>query len=103
MSDSQDAPETVLCATPAGPGCNGRVLLVEDDDDQAELVRRAFEDDTLGMELVIAPDLQQARKLLATTAPDLVITDVKLPRGSGLDLLQDRHIPAVPKIGRAHV
>ena len=74
------------------------VLLVEDNDDQAELVRRAFEDDAVALDLVVARDLDQARRLLAEAAPDLVVTDVQLPRGSGLDLLGDASLPPVPII-----
>lgn len=75
-----------------------RVLLVEDDDSQAELVRRAFELDPLGMDLIVAPTLREARRLIAEMAPDLIVTDVKLPGASGLDLLHDVPRPTAPII-----
>ena len=61
-----------------------RVLYVEDDLDLAEVINSMAGD---AMELIIAPTLTEAREILANQRFDLVILDVALPDGSGLDLL----------------
>ena len=74
------------------------VLLIEDNQDQAELIRRGFERDSHGVRLLIARSLRQAGNVLAEARPDLVITDVRLPDGSGMELLSADRKPAVPVI-----
>lgn len=63
------------------------ILLVEDDEAHAELIRLAFEDSDLSWELAVADNLRQARELLAHRAPDLLLTDLQLPDGRGIELL----------------
>ena len=70
-----------------------RVLYVEDDENLAEVITTLVED---AMELKIAPTLKEARAILGSQRFDLVILDVKLPDGSGLDLL-----PLLKNRGRA--
>lgn len=60
------------------------VLHVDDDPDLRMLVVEAFSGRA---RLVAAGSLAEARGLLATLTPQLVILDVGLPDGSGLDLL----------------
>lgn len=72
------------------PTDNGlpRVLQVEDDADLSQVVA------TLGQEFAQfdqATSLSQARKLLSHHQYQLVILDLKLPDGSGLELLADLH------------
>ena len=62
------------------------ILLVEDDPGHAALIDRAFETHA-NCRLTITATLQQARSLIASTSPDLIITDVKLPDGHGTELL----------------
>lgn len=38
-----------------------------------------------------ANSVAQGRELLATTTPDVVLVDIRLPDGSGLDLIDERH------------
>ena len=57
---------------------------MEDDLDLAEVINSMAGD---AMELIIAPTLTEAREILANQRFDLVILDVALPDGSGLDLL----------------
>ncbi|MCA9299317.1 MAG: response regulator [Phycisphaerales bacterium] len=59
-----------------------RILLVEDDPLHVELVRRAFRDADVVLE--VAGSIEEARR---ATGFDIVITDFKLPDGTGLDLL----------------
>ncbi|MDX6656942.1 MAG: two-component system, OmpR family, response regulator [Solirubrobacteraceae bacterium] len=62
------------------------ILVVEDDD-----ATRTFLADNLtadGYELLVADCAQDGLRLLETKFPDLVLIDVGLPDGSGLDLVQ---------------
>lgn len=52
-----------------------------------------------GFVVHVAKDLHDARAHLATTTPDLVLLDVMLPDGSGVDLCREiRHASNVPVI-----
>lgn len=62
-----------------------RVLLVEDDPAVRRFVQLAL--DPLGVELVLCATLADARAALEAAAAQLVLTDLTLPDGSGLDLL----------------
>ncbi len=75
-----------------------RVLLVEDD----EIMRLSLED-RLGLENIpvkATSDLSAARKELAKGEIDLVITDIRLPDGSGIELFHEitRYFPGIPVI-----
>lgn len=63
------------------------ILLVEDEEAHAELIRRAFEDQGGRVKLAVACDLQEAGGHLAESKPDLIITDLLLPDGKGIELL----------------
>jgi DNA-binding NtrC family response regulator len=71
----------------AGEIARPLVLLVEDDPDHAELIARSLDD--APVELATCGDLASARHLLAEREFALVLCDVRLPDGSGLDLLVD--------------
>jgi PAS domain S-box-containing protein len=67
------------------------ILIVEDDDSHIELIRRAFEPNLLmDTRLSEAHTLRAARDFLAETHPHLVIADLLLPDGKGVDLLPVR-------------
>lgn len=61
-----------------------RVLHVEDDQDVLTVIRDQFDDD---VEVWHATTLRDAHNLVKSTHFDVVILDVALPDGSGLDLL----------------
>jgi CheY-like chemotaxis protein len=69
------------------------VLLVEDDPAIRALCRITFEraqSGTLrGVRCLEAGDLAGARALIRSESPDLVVMDVRLPDGSGLDLIRE--------------
>ncbi|MDR6293751.1 MULTISPECIES: response regulator [Inquilinus] len=62
-----------------------RILHVEDDDDVIEVVSAIVRDEA---EIIPARSLREGRQKLAEQRFDLVIIDVGLPDGSGLDLLE---------------
>ena len=61
------------------------VLVVEDDHDQVLIVRGFLS--RLGLSLRLAPDAEQAMKMLEEDTPDLILSDINLPGMSGIDLL----------------
>ncbi|MCR5866837.1 MAG: sigma-54-dependent transcriptional regulator [Aquincola tertiaricarbonis] len=65
----------------------GHALIVEDDPDVAETMAALIAAE--GFTAVTARTLKDARRQLATRAPDLVLLDLQLPDGQGLDLLKD--------------
>lgn len=71
-----------------------RVLLVEDDDMHAELIKRAFEDEP-AIILTVANRLDEALTALQEGMPDMVIADLRLPDGRGIDLCQGQDYPIV--------
>jgi DNA-binding NtrC family response regulator len=64
------------------------VLVVDDSEATLEVLRRNLE--SQGYVVFTAPGVSEALRVLETTLVDLVITDVKMPRVSGLDLV--RHV-----------
>ena len=68
------------------------VLLVDDHDLIRQGLRRAFER-TAEFEVVgTAASLAEARRLFAERTPDVVVTDVRLPDGTGLDLARELRV-----------
>ncbi len=69
------------------------VLVVEDDPAILALCRVTFQRAQSGplpdVRMVAAPDLASARQLIASEAPDVVVMDVRLPDGSGLDMVRE--------------
>jgi C4-dicarboxylate-specific signal transduction histidine kinase len=65
------------------------VLLVEDEPAHARLVERAVLGVRSAYELVVATSMAEARSALATLTPDLLLLDLLLPDGNGIDLLHE--------------
>ena len=63
------------------------MLLVEDEEAHAELIRRAFEPRAGLMSLSFAASLREARAHLKESNPDLALIDLVLPDGKGIELL----------------
>ena len=63
------------------------ILLVEDEEAHAELVRLAFEARHERFHLTVAGSVAEARGCLAEAVPHLIITDLRLPDGLGTGLL----------------
>ncbi|MBK9370848.1 MAG: response regulator [Deltaproteobacteria bacterium] len=73
------ATETTPRADPAG-----RLLIAEDNEDTRELLRELFT--SFGWEVFEADDGEAAWALLPSVRPDVLLTDVHMPRLTGLDL-----------------
>ena len=61
-----------------------RILVVDDEADIRGLLKEILAEE--GYEVEVAADATQARTSRATHVPDLVLLDVELPDGSGIDL-----------------
>jgi signal transduction histidine kinase/AraC-like DNA-binding protein/CheY-like chemotaxis protein len=73
------------------------LLLVEDDVDLSSFVQSLFQD---SIQVITAFNITDARLMASNFTPDIILSDIMLPDGSGLDLLRDikssndsRHIP----------
>ncbi len=67
------------------PKRGSTVLLIEDDDDLSLLLKKIVEAE--GYTFTRAATISQAEEILASSHPDAIVLDIKLPDGSGLDLL----------------
>jgi two-component system response regulator HydG len=72
----------------AGSGGKERILVVDDAPDTLEVLRRNLQ--SAGYQVFTAGAVVHALELLEQTPCDLVITDLKMPQVSGLDLV--RHV-----------
>jgi len=71
------------------------VLVVEDDDALRELVREELEDEPFAV--AEADSAENAAQWLTANAPDLIVSDLRLPGDGGLELLaHSRRLPAPP-------
>ncbi|MGH8226198.1 MAG: response regulator, partial [Gammaproteobacteria bacterium] len=62
-----------------------RVLVVDDEADLRELLALTLAE--MGLEAVAAENIAAARRRIAGEHLDLVLTDMRLPDGDGLDLV----------------
>lgn len=76
----------------------GRILIVEDEPDMRETLRKALE--RQGYRVGVAADGAEALRILGEEPFDLVLTDLRLPRMSGLAFLEELGAvrPGVPVI-----
>ncbi|MGH8602236.1 MAG: sigma-54-dependent transcriptional regulator, partial [Gammaproteobacteria bacterium] len=72
-----------LGQTPIKP----HILIVEDEELFAKAISKRLA--RAGYDSQLAPDLASARRAVEARIPDLVLLDMRLPDGSGLDLLSD--------------
>ena len=68
------------------------ILLVEDEANFAYVVRRYFESYNGRFNLTVAESIKDARTRLQKVKPDLIITDLRLPDGRGIELLSENNI-----------
>lgn len=66
-----------------------RILIVDD----SEVIRNRLHDLVCdlrrGVEVTMARDVQQALRMLQSEQPDIVTLDLRMPDGSGLDVLRE--------------
>jgi DNA-binding NtrC family response regulator len=62
-----------------------KVLVVDDNQQLASIIREVLEED--GIEVVSANDGVDGYSAYLTFKPDMVITDIQMPRESGLDMM----------------
>ena len=63
-----------------------RVLIVDDEQSMREWMRILFQRD--GFEVLVADDGQSAREAIAREYVDVVLTDIRMPRVDGIELLK---------------
>jgi len=61
-----------------------KVLMVEDDRKISDLIKALLE--IRGCEVLVAPNLADAVRFMEESTPDVVLMDIDLPDGSGIDL-----------------
>ncbi len=100
------ATESTGPARPTQPLCDGvagpvRILLVEDDDATREVMTEVLR--TSGHEVVTAATMKQALAAAESGEFDLLVSDIGLPDGSGLDVMRwfkdHRPIPGIAVSG----
>ena len=64
-----------------------QLLVVDDSPDLLDLVKRSFERE--GHEVRVAPTLERARSQVRAKVPDVLVLDVELPDGSGVELCRE--------------
>jgi two-component system response regulator AtoC len=72
-----------------------RALVVDDDPEIAKVLTELVERE--GFAVTSASTLARAREEIATSVPDIVLVDIHLPDGSGLDLLEGLG-PSAPEV-----
>jgi two-component system CheB/CheR fusion protein len=80
-------PEAAVAPPSAAPVLVRRILLVEDHQDTARIMLRLLQSSHFEVEW--AGDIATAQQLAAASKFDLLISDLGLPDGSGLDLMHD--------------
>jgi CheY-like chemotaxis protein len=77
-----------------------RILVVDDDPQDRELARRCLEAVSETVEVVYAVDGEEAVEAIARSVPDVVLTDLRMPKLDGLQLVEHirDHYPLIPVI-----
>ena len=77
-----------------------RILVVDDVADNVEILRMRLE--SLGYEVIVAEDGEQALESVRTELPDLVLLDIMMPKIDGLEVVRrmkaDASLPFIPVI-----
>jgi DNA-binding NarL/FixJ family response regulator len=71
----------------SSPVTSATILIVEDNDIYRQVVCAALQNQFPGWQVIPAANLEAARNVIATNSLDVLITDLSLPDGSGVDLL----------------
>ena len=68
-----------------------RILYIEDDSAHIELTHRSLENSGVEFNLQTAPTITDAFSLLKDNDYDVILSDYRLPDGSGLDVIRIAH------------
>jgi DNA-binding response OmpR family regulator len=92
-----------MLANANGDGAEGRVLVVEDDEEIADVLRRSLRNE--GYEVRTSADGVEALDVAAGFVPDLVVLDLGLPRLDGVEVCRrlraDSDVPILMLTARA--
>lgn len=80
-----------------------RILLVEDESADVEFIRHVFRQHESKFDLRVASSLLDARSEMSRAPPDLLMSDLVLPDGQGIDLIRDaceHNCPAIVLTGK---
>jgi DNA-binding NtrC family response regulator len=73
-----------------------QVLIVDDDQDLREVYQEVIERD--GHEPIIARSGDEALVLLETVSPDVILTDLLMPDGNGMKVVEAAHARDIPVV-----
>src|SRR5256885_561002 len=90
LADHEILSKRVAARTPGGHAMN-HVLIVDDDADSAATMRELVGVDRFSV--AVAHTLRDARRQMAMQPPSLVLLDLQLPDGNGMDLFGDQQVP----------
>ncbi len=82
-----ELPELVVEPATLGEPLSPRILIIDDDTEQAEVLAHAFRKQ--GYRTLMAGTVGLGRFLAQQQLPDLILLDIRLPDGSGLKLCQE--------------
>jgi DNA-binding response OmpR family regulator len=87
------------------PKVKNKILLVEDDADTQAALAMLFEIE--GFEVITASDGEEAYLRAVAESPDLIVTDINMPKVNGLDLIRlvrsDGRIEGIPIVAMSAV
>jgi DNA-binding response OmpR family regulator len=87
------------------PEVKNKILLVEDDADTQMALAMLFEME--GFEVITASDGEEAYLRAVSESPDLIVTDINMPKVNGLDLIRlvrsDGRIEGIPIVAMSAV
>jgi EAL domain-containing protein (putative c-di-GMP-specific phosphodiesterase class I)/ActR/RegA family two-component response regulator len=90
--------DSAATSSSSGASNKGRILVADDDEDVRGLLRRVLV--AAGYEVVVASDGQEAIDRLGQVGIDAVVSDISMPRLSGIELLRairsrDADVPVI--------
>lgn len=69
-------------------GSRPRLLLIEDNEGDVFLIKRALQENNISAEVSVCKDGEAALRALDSSPPDAIILDLALPRIDGMDVLR---------------